>query len=86
MGRQLLVGQDLFIVEALRLYSDTPHSVGRLWRSDQSDAETYTRQHTTPQDTDIHAPGGIRTRNPRERAAADSRLRPLGHWDRLSWV
>jgi hypothetical protein len=27
-------------------------------------------------------PGGIRTRNPSRRAAADPRLRPLGHWDR----
>jgi len=27
------------------------------------------------QETDIHAPGGIRTRNPRTRAAADPRLR-----------
>jgi hypothetical protein len=30
----------------------------------------------------IHAPGGIRTRNPSKRAAADPRLRPRGHWDR----
>ena len=28
-------------------------------------------------------PGGIRTHNPRKRAAADPRLRPLGHWVRL---
>ena len=34
------------------------------------------------QHTNIHAPGGIRTRNPSKRAAADPRLRPLGHWDR----
>ena len=33
--------------------------------------------------TNIHDPGGIRTRNPRRRAAADPRLRPLDHWDRL---
>jgi len=32
--------------------------------------------------TDIHAPGGIRTHNPSKRAAADPRLRPRGHWDR----
>ena len=32
--------------------------------------------------TDIHAPGGIRTRNSSKRSAADPRLRPLGHWDR----
>ena len=28
------------------------------------------------QDTDIHCPGGIRTRNPSERKATDPRLRP----------
>ena len=38
-------------------------------------------QHS--QDTDIHAPGGIRTRNPSKRAAADPRLRQRGHWDQL---
>jgi hypothetical protein len=27
-------------------------------------------------------PGGIRTHNPRKRAAEDPRLRPRGHWDR----
>ena len=37
-------------------------------------------QHS--QQTDIHAPGGIRTHNPSQRAAADLRLRPRGHWDR----
>ena len=40
----------------------------------------------TTQNTNIHAPGGIRTRNPSRRAAADPRLRPLGHWDRLRYV
>jgi hypothetical protein len=38
------------------------------------------KQHS--QETDIHAAGGIRTHNPSQRAAADPRLRPLGHWDR----
>jgi hypothetical protein len=39
-----------------------------------------TIQHS--QQTDIHAPGGIWTRSPRKRAAANLRLRPCGHWDR----
>jgi hypothetical protein len=34
--------------------------------------------------TNIHASGGIRTRNPSKRAAVDPRLRPRGHWDRLT--
>jgi len=33
--------------------------------------------------TDIHAPGGIRTYNSIKQAAADLRLRPRGHWDRM---
>jgi len=36
-------------------------------------------QHS-PQ-TDIHAPGGIRTHDLSRRAAADLPLRPRGHWD-----
>jgi hypothetical protein len=31
--------------------------------------------------TNIHAPGGIRTHDPSKRAAVDPRLRPRGHWD-----
>jgi hypothetical protein len=34
-------------------------------------------------ETDIHAPGGIRTRIPSKREAAEPRLRPRGHRDRL---
>jgi len=30
------------------------------------------------QQTDVHAPGGIRTRSPSKREAADKRLRPRG--------
>ena len=40
----------------------------------------HNTQHS--QETDIHAPSGARTRNPRQGAAADRRLRPRGHWDR----
>ena len=32
--------------------------------------------------TNIQAPGKIRTRNPSKQAATDPRLRPLGYWDR----
>ena len=43
-----LVGQGLFIVKASRSHTlDTPHSVGLLWTSDQSVADTSTWQHTT---------------------------------------
>ena len=35
------------------------------------------------QQTNIHAPGGIRTHDISKWAAADPRLRPRAHWDRL---
>jgi len=45
------------------------------------DAETSTWQHTNTCKRRTSMPsGGIRTRNPRKRAAAYSR-----HWDRLTW-
>ena len=47
MAQQSLVGQSLLITEASRSHSDTPHSVGLLWTSDQPDAKTYAWQHTT---------------------------------------
>jgi hypothetical protein len=53
--------------------------------SDQllAEASTYTGQHNIQtQETDIHAPSGIRTRYPSNQAAAHLRLRPRGHWDR----
>jgi hypothetical protein len=53
--------------------------VGLLWASDQLFAEISTWQHT--QQTNIHAPSGIRTHDLSRRAAVDLRLRP--HWDRL---
>jgi len=37
----------------------------------------------TQQSEDCHAHGGIRNRNTIKRAAADPRVRPRGHWDRL---
>ena len=35
----------------------------------------------TVQHTNIHASGGIRTRNLSKRAVVDPRFKPLGHWD-----
>jgi hypothetical protein len=81
VAEQPPVGQGHFIIEDSWSHSDTPHSVGLLWTSDQPDAETPTWQHT-PLTTDIYIPGAIRTHNPNKRAAADPRLRPRGHWDR----
>ena len=51
------------------------------WSARRRDLYLYT-QHS--QQTNIHTPGGIRTHNLSRRAAADLRLRPRGHWDRLT--
>jgi len=78
------VGQDLLVIEAARLHSDTPHSVGIPWTSDKPDPEASlpdNEQHS--QQTDIHTPEGIRIRNPSKRAAAHPHIRPRDHWARL---
>jgi hypothetical protein len=82
IAQQPLVGQGLLIIEASRSHSDTQHSVGLLWTSDQPDARPTPDNTQHSQATDIYARGGIRTRNPSKRAATDSRLRRRGHWDR----
>ena len=80
MAQQPLVSQGLLTIEASRLHSDTPQSVGLLWTSHQPDAETTTWQFTKLT-RDVDAPDVIWTRNPGKRAAADPRLTPRGHWD-----
>ena len=42
MAQQPLVGHGLLVIEASQSHSDTPHSVGLLWTSDQPDVETST--------------------------------------------
>jgi hypothetical protein len=75
------VGQRFLTVEASRSYPGTPHSVGVYWTSDQPHAHL-----SLPVTTDLHAPGGIETRDPSKRTAADSRLRPRGHRDRPKFI
>ena len=70
----------------LRLHDHTQGhiTVGRTpldeWSARRRDLYLTNTQHS--KQTNIHAPGGIRTRNPSTRSSADSRLRLLGHWDR----
>ena len=80
-GATAPVGQGLLIIEDSWSHSDTPHSVeytGRVIRPTQRPLPDKT-QHS--QETDMHAPGGIRTHNPSKRGIADPRLSPRGHWD-----
>ena len=81
MTQQPPVGQGLLIFEALRSHSDTPHSVGFLWTSDQPDAETSTWQHTTL--TRDRHPRLLRDANPQSQQASGcgpkpKPARPLG--------
>jgi hypothetical protein len=67
---------------ASRSHTDTRHSVGLLWTSDQADEETSTC--TTHNAQKRHpCPRRIRTRNPKKRAIQYPRLRPRGHRDDL---
>ena len=65
---------------------DLPQSVGLLWTSDQCVAETSPDNTQHSQQTDIHSPGGILTKNISRRAAVDLRLRSGGHWDRRMYI
>ena len=72
------VGQGHLIIEASRSHSDTPHSVGLLWTSDQPDAENSTRQNSTLT-RDRHP---CLRREPNSRSQLASGLRQRSHWDR----
>jgi len=68
-------------------HNDATQSLELLWTSDQLPAETSTSKHTqNSQQTNIHVSGGIETHNLSKQAAADLRLRPRSHWDRLCYV
>ena len=68
------------------------HTTTHHIRQDSSERMTSPSQRPLPdntqhsQQTNIHAPGGIRTHNLSRRAAKDLRLRPRGHWDRQLWI
>jgi hypothetical protein len=82
-GSTALVVLGILIVEVSGSHADIPHSVGLLWRViglSHRCLPDNTTQHS--QETDNHAPCGIRTPNPSKQAAADPRHhRPRGHWD-----
>jgi len=78
------MGQGLLIHEVSRSHTTTHHSrqdssvrVISLSRRPLPDNTQHTQQ------TNIHAPGGIRTHNLSRRAAANLLLRLCGHWDWL---
>jgi len=79
MVGQPLVGHFRLIFEVSRSHTATHHN-----RYDSSGLGIGPSQRPLPdttqhsQETDINAPGGIRTRNPGKRAAADPRIKPRG--------
>jgi hypothetical protein len=68
------MGHGLLIAQVPRSYSDTPHSVENLQKSDGPVTEISTWHRTTIKRGNIHGPGGIRTRNPSKQAAVDQRF------------
>jgi hypothetical protein len=76
------VGQGLIIVEDSCSHTVTPHLVGLRWASDRHVTETSTCQHTTAT-TDRHSPLRWDSNPQSQQAAADPRLRPHSHWNRL---
>jgi hypothetical protein len=74
MAQQPLVSQGFLITEASRSHSDTPHSVGLLWTSDQPNAETSTWRHTTL--TRERLPCPRRDSNSQSQQASGRRLTP----------
>jgi hypothetical protein len=79
VAQQPPVGQGPLIIEASRSHSDTPHSVGLLWTSDQPDAEVCTWQHTTL--TRDRHPCPRWDSNPQSQQTRGRRQR--GHWHQL---
>jgi hypothetical protein len=78
-AQQPLVGHGIQITEASRSHSDTPHSVG-LWKSDRSDAETSTWQHSTYKRQTSMFPAGFESTIPASE-------QPQTHaWDRAATV
>jgi hypothetical protein len=68
----------LHVITLNDTHKHTPRSIGLLWKRNRPVAGiSDSTQHS--QETDSHAPSGIRTPNPRKRAAADLGLRPRGH-------
>ena len=77
-----LVSQGLIIIKASWSHNGTPHAVGLLWMNEEPNTETYTNQHTIL--TRGKHPCLQEDSNPHtsKQVAAESCLRPWGHWDR----
>jgi hypothetical protein len=79
MAQQPLIGQGLLIIMITLRHTTIGRTPLDEWSAGRR--ELYLTTHNTHK-RHIHTTGGIRTHNPTKRAAADSRLRPYGPWDR----
>jgi hypothetical protein len=68
-----------FTITIIQIRHTRQDSSGRVISPTQRSLPNNTQQS---QETDIHVPGGIRTRNPSKRATIDPCLRQRGHWGR----
>jgi hypothetical protein len=89
LSRIRLLGQFRFRIYFSEIY-ESIWTVGRTpWTGDQPGARPLTMHRTTQHRktrTHIHASSGFRNHDPSVWAAEDSPcLRPLGHWDQLSY-
>jgi hypothetical protein len=74
LGATALLGQGLLIIEASRSHSDTPHSVGLLWTSDQPlRTDLYLTTHNNHRHTHPCPP---RHSNPQYRQASGCKPTP----------
>jgi hypothetical protein len=78
MAQQTTVRQDLLIIGHFTI-TLRDITLGTI-PVDARRRDLYNTQHS--QEADIHASGGIQTRNPSKQAIAEPRFRPRGHWDR----
>jgi len=84
-----LVQQPMWGLGRLIVEVSKPHTVRHtqlvrlLWKSDQPVAEDWSYTTHNEHKTNNHAHSGFETHDPSNRAAANLRLRPHGHWDRL---
>jgi len=81
MVQQPLVRQCLLIIEVSCWHSDTPHLVGLLGMSDQSNTETSTWQYMVITRDRHSCLWWVWTHSPGKQVATDSVLKRCGHWD-----
>ena len=75
-------GYGLFILVVSRSHTTTHHSrCDSSWRVISSSQKPLPDNTQHPQQTNIHAQGGIRTHDLSRRAAVDLLLSPRDHWD-----